>query len=435
MRVSCRALAFALLGSSAAIGTAQTLAVPALNSNPGARYTVYLNFRGIQYPGTWGFTGKSPGNVPAYTLDGDANNFSTAEINNMKEIWARTSQKYIGFNINVTTVDPAPSGLTDAQRIAWYDSTQYLTHAMIGGSNSWYGSAGGVSYLNVAQQSSTTNGRRTNWTFPAGGSGTSPHTCTAACAHEIGHHLGLPHQKDEATGAEYSTNNGASGNGSYAPLMGVTYSSQRGTWRQGSAFGNINDVATIQQNLNIGPLLDSGNGHTKETATLLPVKSDGTVDATLAKGWIMPKASTGYSAVGESSYTTDFFVFGSTGGMATLNVHDGTQFLTPGVADPGATGRSLLRIYNSSGGLVGSGLEDVTTLKRTWSGNLAAGTYYAQIVSYGDYTSSYEPNAKYFNMGAYFISGSGVVPVPEPATIAALSLGIAALARRCRRAN
>ena len=100
-----------------AVSVAQRPAAPALNSNPGARYTVFLNFTGFNYNGTW--AGKTPGNVPAYTTDADATTFSTGDLNNIREIWARTSQKYIGMNINVTTVDPAPRGLTDAQRQTW----------------------------------------------------------------------------------------------------------------------------------------------------------------------------------------------------------------------------------------------------------------------------------------------------------------------------
>ncbi|OWU65128.1 MAG: hypothetical protein CBB60_006275 [Armatimonadetes bacterium Cent15-Ar3] len=418
----------------AVVATAQHPVAPALSSNPGARYTVYLNFTGFNYTGTW--AGKTPGNVPAYTLDGDASTFNAAEITNIKEIWARTTQKYIGMNINVTTVDPSPTGYTDSQRQTWYDNTQYMTHAMIGGSYNWYGAAGGVSYVGVAQAASTSNGMRTNWTFPVNGSGTSPHTCTAACAHEIGHHLGLGHQRDESNGAAYSNNNGASGNGSYAPLMGTTYTSQRGTWRQGATSGtttNANDVAVLQSNLNMGPLLDDGFGHTQATASIMPVNNDGTVNTSLTKGWIMPKASTGYSAVGESSYTTDWFKFGSLGGTVNLTANDGTSFLQDGVADPGATMRCVMRIYNSTGTLVGTAIEDATTLKHSWSGFLAYGEYYAQIASYGAYTSSYEPNSRYFNMGGYFISGSGLAPVPEPATLLGLAAGLGVLARRRRK--
>ncbi|MBX3097737.1 MAG: PEP-CTERM sorting domain-containing protein [Fimbriimonadaceae bacterium] len=421
---SLSSLALAVVGS---IALAQPVP-PQLSSNPGARYTIYLNFRGFNYNGTWG--GRTPGNVPAYTIDGDPNTFNAEEVAAIRESWARTAQAYTGFNVNVTTVDPAPSNFTDAQRKTFYDNTQYLTHTIIGGSNSWYGNAGGVSYVAIAQQATTTGGRRTNWVFPVN-TGTSPKRAMAAAIHEVGHHLRLLHQSDETSGAAYSNNNGATGNGSYAPIMGTSYVSQRGTWRMGKAGVNDNDVFELQQNLNIGSLLDSGVGHTLATATSMPLNGDGTINATQAKGWIMPTAASGYNA---NNYTTDYFRFTSIGGSFSLTAHDGTQFLEPGVADPGATGRATLKILDSNGNLVGSATEDASTLVRTWSGSLAAGTYYAQVSSYGAYISSYEPDSRYFNMGGYFLSGTGFA-VPEPASMLALLGGLAVLVRRRRRAN
>lgn len=425
-----RCAVLALIGViSINLGFAQVHpAAPALSSNPGARYKIYLNFCGFNYSGTW--AGRTPGNVPAYTVDGDATTFNPTEIQRIKEVWARTSAAYVGFNIDVTTIDPAANGLTDAERQTYYDATQYLTHTIIGGANTWYGSAGGVSYVGVAQQPTALPGRRTNWVFPANGTGTGSKNIAVATIHEDGHHLRLPHQSDETTGAGYSYNNNASGNGSYAPIMGVAYNSQRGTWRVGRAGTNKNDVLELQANTNMGPLIDSGIGHTLTSATPLAVQADGTINSAVSKGWIMPKASTGYSAVGEDSYTKDVFSFRTLGGQVSITANDGTSFLQAGVADPGATMRCVMRILDSNGGLLGVATEDATTLRHTWTGNLASGDYYAEVASYGAYVSSYEPDSRYFNMGGYFMSGSGFTPVPEPTSMLALTAGISFLFRR-----
>ncbi|MBC8063597.1 MAG: PEP-CTERM sorting domain-containing protein [Chlorobia bacterium] len=434
--ISALAIVF---GSSA---LAQSPVAPGLDSNFGATYNLFLNFSGLDYRnvanpngiGEWGGTNRSPGIVPAYTIDGDGTTFNLAETQAIKDTWARFANAYRGFNINVTTVDPAAAGLTDAQRIAFYDQKQYFGHTIFGGTNTWYGSAGGVSYVGTAQNANTFSGGHTNWVFPVNGTGTSAKTMSAAGIHEDGHILGLSHQRDESNGNDYSNNNGATGNGSYAPIMGTSYVSQRGTWRQGSAGINANDVARIQQTGGIGALLDDGRGHSFATATPIAVNAGGFIDVNndINKGFIMPKASSGYTAVGQNNYTKDYFAFRAGGGSLTLTVNDGNDFLTKGTADPGATMRSVLNIYTSSGSFVGSALEDSTTLVHSFTGTLFQGDYIAEVLSYGEYISGYEPGARYFNMGGYFLTGSNIRAVPEPGTLAVIGVGALALLRRRR---
>ena len=43
-------------------GEPHAVGVPVLNSRPGAAYTVYLDFAGFNYPGTWFFGQFTPGN-------------------------------------------------------------------------------------------------------------------------------------------------------------------------------------------------------------------------------------------------------------------------------------------------------------------------------------------------------------------------------------
>lgn len=435
--------ALALVFASSVI--AQTPVAPVLNSNPGATYNLYLNFCGFDYrfvanpsgEGEWGGTNRSPGIVPAYDTDGIGSTFSAAETQTITNTWARFANAYQGFNINVTTVDPAPAGFTGAQRQAFYDQKRYFAQTILGGTFDWFGSAGGVSYVGYAQDANVPSGRHTNWVFPVNGSGTSSKGMAAAGIHEDGHILRLSHQRDEATGGEYSDNNDAQGNGSYAPIMGTTYVSQRGTWRRGSAFGNDNDVFELQQNDDIGGLLDDGRGHTFATATDLVVNAGGFVDVNneTTKGFIMPKASAGYTPVGQDNYTKDYFKFRTDGGAVSLTVNDGNDLITKGAADPGATMRAVMNVYTSGGTFIGSAVEGGGTLTHTFNGVLSQGDYVAEIMSFGEYISSYEPNARYFNMGGYFLTGSNLRSVPEPGTMAVLGLGALALLRRRRKAS
>ena len=426
-------------------------AAPALNSNPGATYTLYLNFGGFDYRsvvnnngagyanGTWGYTQKSPGIVPSYDTDGDLTSFSTAEVDQIKKTWAQYANAYRGFNINVTTVDPAAAVVGDAAKHAFYDQAQHVQQTIIGGSYTWFGSAGGVSYVGTTQSANTFTGGHTNWVFPANGTGTDSRNMAVAGIHEDGHALGLNHQHDETNGNEYTRGDYTGSNyraaGTYGAIMGDSYYVQRDAWRIGSAAkGNANDVAALQANRDMGPLQDDGIGHALLTATALAISPTGLVDVHSSKteGFIMPLASTGYSA---DAYTEDFFSFATAGGLVTLVAHDGTTFLEDGVADPGATMRSALTVYDFGGNVVGTGLEDSTTMLHTFSRSLGAGQYYARISSYGAYVSSHEPNARYFNMGGYFLTGSGFAQaVPEPASLVALVAGSVAFLRRRRKA-
>ena len=100
--------------------------------------------------------------------------------------------------------------------------------------------------------------------------------------------------------------------------------------------------------------------------------------------------------------------------------------------------RSSLAILNASGGLVGSATEASSTLSESFSGVLAAGNYYAKVTSYGGETQTLSGyNTTYFyDMGSFFMAGSGISTVPEPGTWAMLAsvvyFGIVVF-RRARR--
>lgn len=77
--------------------------------------------------------------------------------------------------------------------------------------------------------------------------------------------------------------------------------------------------------------------------------------------------------------------------------------------------RTTLVIFNALGNPAATATEHPGTLLETYSGLLSAGTYYAEINSFGGHneaTAAYNA-AQYFDSGGFFLTGTGV-SVPEP---------------------
>lgn len=433
--------------SSAAV--AEVTGIPTLNSRPGAAYTIYLDFGGFNFTGTWGQTGLAPGNIPAF--GNVTGSFNTAYQDQIKETWARVAQKYTAFDINITTVDPAVAANqagSDALRQAYYDQTARLTHTVIA-DGTWYGAAGGVSYLDVAADPWSTSadnngagaGWHTNWVF-TNYLAEAPRNIGECVAHEDAHTLNLSHQSNyngATKAAEYSA-----GNTAYAPIMGNSYSASRGAWRLGdspndSANHTQNDPAVLAANPGLGGFVADGIGHTRLAATPLPLLGDA-VNASIAKGVIVPQSATNPNPIGASNYTSDVLSFHAYGQQISLTVNDGSEFLTPGVADPGATLRSTLSILDSAGNTVATGLEAASTFSETFSGILSSGDYFAVISSYGGATQTLTDagttynTTEYYDMGSYFLTGSGFAMVPEPGVmlLGVLTMGLVARRRAAK---
>ena len=427
-RLIVLASAAALVAFAAPAGAQSHPSVPVYNSLPGATNTLYLDFAGFTYSGTW--FGSTPGTTAPYHSDNTStsSSFTSHDLENIQASFQRVAEKYAPFNINVTTVDPAVAAgqaASDSTRQAYYNTTARVMHTVIGGTGSWYGSAGGVSAINVF--GSTTSGLHTNWVFSSVNSYGADNTqfIGEASSHEIGHALGLNHQTSNAATNDYregtgGPNNDGTGPGSKAPTMGNSYYAERGIWSNGASYANRpgsgngtgtqNDVKVLVGTASNGvSIRDDGVGHSRAAATALAL-SGTQILASANKGVIVPVDADA------STFRDDYFKF-TVGGLTKAVLNLGVP--TGGVATLDGT----LSVLDAQGNVVARAA--TASLGETLTLDLAGGDYFAVVSSAGQYG----------DMGSFTLSGS-LTPVPEPAAVLLVgAAGLAAWRRRRARAG
>ena len=211
--------------------------VPIYNSYPSATPVIFLDFDGYTVSGTsWNSIG------PIYCGASGLNNSQITEVFN------RVAEDYRPFTVNITT-----------------DSTRYLNapankrmRIVITVTSDWYGSAGGVSFVN-----SFTWGDNTPCFVFSALLAYNTKNIAEAASHEAGHTLGLRHQSSyNASCVKITEYNAGQGTGeiSWAPIMGVGYSRNLTTWYNGqSTLG-----CTVYQN-DLDIITNATNGITYRT--------------------------------------------------------------------------------------------------------------------------------------------------------------------------
>jgi hypothetical protein len=346
------------------------------HSRPGTTAKLYLDFNGSNAM-TWGSF-----NVPAqsaWSSDADATTFSDLEQQAIYEVWARVAEKYAPFNIDVTTEDPG-------------NRTAYETLAVVFASDTgtWLGGeAGGVAYINSFRGGT---GGNTVWVFPKNLGPYHPKYAAEAAAHESGHGFGLNHQATWSGATK--TNEYNPGNSLAAPIMGNSYSSQRGLWWNGtSAAGSTviqDDLAILTSSTNRFGYAADDHSNTVDSGTALVL--NGT-------------AVSGHGVI-ERMTDSDVFSFDTGAGAVQLTV------------DPAAYGAMLnlkLSLYGSDGTLVAAA--NAATFTETLNVTVNAGTYKLVVAS----------NGAYGDIGQYRVRGTVVAPaaptLTAPTNLAATASG------------
>lgn len=230
MKTLFRSVLIMLLFISTLTANAQ---YPKLNSYPSASAVIFLDFDGQTVSGTsWNYNGP---------IVCGASGLDSAQITT---VFNRVAEDYRPFNINITT-----------------DSTKYLAapltkrmRLILTVTSDWYGSAGGVAYIN-----SFIWGDDTPCFVFTALLNYNVKNISEAASHEPGHTLGLYHQSTyDANCVKTSEYNYGQGTGEigWAPIMGVGYYQNLTLWNNGP---NPYGCNSLQSDLSI---ITTNNGFT-----------------------------------------------------------------------------------------------------------------------------------------------------------------------------
>ncbi len=383
--------------------------IPILNSNPGARNTLYLDFDGHQED-----LHRGRHNVlrtdtrGAFSIDSDNSTFTDEELNAIEGVWDHVLEDFAPFDVNVTTVEPPAHSFSDGTAV----------RIVIGGDDDfWYRrDAGGVYIPGFPHIAFVFTEDRV--ASPSLRGNRLASSIAGTVSHEAGHAYGLDHQQyynadgsqPETVGSiqqahsqhhaprseEYVTfdpeyNPGQRGGpGSqleegWVPIMGGGGSGKRDTWHYGpttSATRYQDDLAELGRRLGFRA---DDHGASVATATWLA-----TLDREIQASGIIGGAR-----------DADWFAFYHGGGEITLQVDEATV---------GANLDALLELRNAAGHVLrpdaagrirGSGMELQSQkhgLGMSISGELPRGTYHAVVRSQGAYG----------DLGQYTLTGNGI---------------------------
>jgi hypothetical protein len=219
---------------AAAAGVSGEDAVPQVNTRPGARGLIYINFEGGAVTDPVWNSGKRIDFAPA-----------ALTASGILEVVARVAEDYAPFDMAVSTIwadyEAAPVGRRT--RVIVTPTTTALP------------GSGGVAMVNGWSAA----GRTMSSTVPAWVFASSPKYAAEGVSHEVGHTLGLNHDGTKApdgrTVMPYYRGHGGDVTKplSWAPIMGEAYTCSQTHWSRGeyaAANNDEDDIAIIKRKTN-----------------------------------------------------------------------------------------------------------------------------------------------------------------------------------------
>ena len=372
------------VAQAAASTSPQAITVPVLDSLPGSRGVLYLDFDGeVVTDGSWN------GGVTIFASAAVVNGLpiSAAQIT---DIWRRVSEDFKPFNVSVTTDESRYASAPIGERM----------RCIITPTNSWYSNAGGVAY--VGSYRGPYVGYSVDipcWVFNT----YNTSDIALAASHELGHTLGLSHD-----GATLS-----SGHEEYYPGHDTFFPA---SW--GAIMGAPYDIVVTQWSKGEYPFANNFEDDLKVMADT--IAKGGFVVGTIPDdvgNSIATAGSFGVSGTinqpGTISTNTDgdYYEFKTKGGSVTINAVVDTP-------DPDLD--SQLILYDSAGNTVATSAINAN-LASSITTTLVSGQFFVQITNKGRAAAPADPPTStparigystYGSMGSYTLTGS-FLPLPS----------------------
>jgi hypothetical protein len=201
-----------------------------LQGRPLANKVLYINYwGGVVSKTAWNdvYNGGAPIAYEAFNTSGSASDFSENERYLMWLGWREAVEDYAQFDINVTT-DQTVYDAAESQNRGMIIATPTLA---------WFGSAGGVAYLDGFGSGY----RGTGWAW-----NDSASSLGQTISHEAGHLMDLTHDGGLVNTSYYS------GHGEWGPIMGASFGRSYVQWSKGEYTGANNtedDIAILYAKL------------------------------------------------------------------------------------------------------------------------------------------------------------------------------------------
>jgi len=360
----------ALFATSAFKASAQ---VPKLSSNPTAAATIFLDFDGQTVNTPYWNGGREFYATPS--------GLTEAQITTA---FYQVAEDFNPFNLNITT-----------------DSTVYFAapinqrqRIIVTAYSSWYGSAGGVAYLNTFRWGMEIPG----FVF-ANLLGYNERNIGEASSHESGHTLGLNHQTkyDDNCNFVYEYNPGTGTNGSatsWAPIMGNSYGKTLTLWHKGTS---TQGCTKLQDDLAILAGSENGFGYkadlvgnTTRTATVLPMATTMSANS---------QPSTGFNVSSEINTSSDIDIF-------RIDITSDTRLqlsATPSASNSTKPNVDMqMAILDSRGNTINT-YNPPTSLNIAIDSFVTAGTYYLRLTN-----ASNSNVSNYGMLGDYTVAGAAL---------------------------